>query len=422
MKPLPFQIEDGKFLLGLPHRGLWSEPGTGKTLATALALEAVDNSIIVAPAAATAQWVRVLQARGMDAQLATERQPATLPRHLVTSWGLMARGLLRPYLDRERFEALVLDESHKAVRDEAARTSEALRLTQRVKRVWPLTGTPMIRYADDLWPLCNALWRRHLEALGIRSKAMFIRRFCTTRDGFVVGTRQFTLRTLHEMLYGLRGQPQVVVRRTLAEVAPLLPPVTSRVYEVPLTFPERKRLDELLTPELLAALEAAQGALDEDSHIATARRALGLLKAPEAAQLVSEAPGKVIAVYWHTEVGDLLSKRLGETSQVRLDGSTPQAKRQQLVDAFNKPKGPRVFLLQMVAGGEAINPHEHCSHLIFCERDWSGATMEQALRRVRRMGQAQHQQIDFVDADHPIDIAMRRIAARKMRDLGVLTE
>jgi SNF2 family DNA or RNA helicase len=317
-------------------------------------------------------------------------------------------------------EALVLDEAHKAVRLDAQRTTAALALTRRASRVWPLTGTPMIRYADDLWPLCNALWPGHLAALGVGPFRAFRHRFCVERQGHVVGSRQFTLRTLHRMLGGEMGRPRVVTRRTLEEVAPFLPPVTSRIFDLPLTRAERARIDSDLTPELLERLQEAEVTVDrDDAHLASARRAMGLLKAAEAAELVREAPAKVIAVYWHREVGNALEREL--PGCLRLDGSTPQAERQAIVDAFNREDGPRVLLLQMVAGGEAINPHQHCHHLIFVERDWSGATMEQALRRVRRMGQGQHQQVDFLDCDHPIEAAMRRTAAHKSRDLAVLT-
>lgn len=425
MKSLPFQRDDGRWLRELKRRALWSEPGTGKTLSAAEGLREINSSLIVAPAAAVVQWVRVLQDQGMDARAILPGDSIRVPlaRHTVISWGLLGRGLAGEMAARKlTFEAAVLDESHKAVRDTAQRTVRTLDLIKRVTRVWPLTGTPMIRYADDLWPLCNALWPKYLDSLGIRSESGFRRRFCTMRNGFVTGSRQFTLRTLHEVLEGGRVMPAVVRRRTLAEVAPLMPPVTSRVYELPLTGDERRRVNAELPKDILARLEAADATLDGEAHIATARRALGILKAPSAAELALDAPGKVIVIYWHHEVGDLLQLRLGEqVPLVRLDGATPMIHRQPIVDAFNKPAGPKVFLLQMQAGGEAINPHEECSHLLFAERDWSGAVMDQALRRVRRMGQTRHQQVDFLDTDHPLDVAMRRVAGRKMRDLGVLT-
>ena len=83
---------------------------------------------------------------------------------------------------------------------------------------------------------------------------------------------------------------RVVVRRTLAEVAPLLPPVTSRLLQVPLTSVERARLDKQLPAASLAALEAADTALERDDHVASVRRAMGVLKAPEAAALLREHP------------------------------------------------------------------------------------------------------------------------------------
>jgi SNF2 family DNA or RNA helicase len=105
---------------------------------------------------------------------------------------------------------------------------------------------------------------------------------------------------------------------------------------------------------------------------------------------------------------------------VYIDGSTPAKRRQGLVDQFNDPAGPRVMLGQLHTMGVAINPHEHCSHMLFVERDWSAAVLEQAVNRVRRLGQTQHQQIDFLDTDHPLDARMARTANKKLKSMGIL--
>jgi len=46
--------------------------------------------------------------------------------------------------------------------------------------------------------------------------------------------------------------------------------------------------------------------------------------------------------------------------------------------------------------------------------------LEQAINRVRRLGQTQHQQVDFLDCDHPLDARMARTANRKLKSMGIL--
>ena len=72
---------------------------------------------------------------------------------------------------------------------------------------------------------------------------------------------------------------------------------------------------------------------------------------------------------------------------VRLDGSTPSKKRQDLVDDFNRPTSPYfAFLLSAKAGGVGINLIG-ASRLVLFDVDWNPATDLQAMARIHRDGQ-----------------------------------
>ncbi|XP_028835895.1 DNA repair and recombination protein RAD54B isoform X2 [Denticeps clupeoides] len=98
---------------------------------------------------------------------------------------------------------------------------------------------------------------------------------------------------------------------------------------------------------------------------------------------------RVVLVSNYTQTLDLLQDvctRLGY-SCCRLDGSTPVAKRQSLVDSFNSPHSSHfLFLLSSKAGGVGLNL-VGASHLVLYDIDWNPANDIQAMARVWRDGQ-----------------------------------
>jgi DNA repair and recombination protein RAD54B len=99
---------------------------------------------------------------------------------------------------------------------------------------------------------------------------------------------------------------------------------------------------------------------------------------------------KIVLVSNYTSTLDLLGQHLASLSLpfLRLDGSTPAAKRQDLVDAFNRTPASKnfAFLLSAKSGGAGINLIG-ASRLILFDVDWNPATDLQAMARIHRDGQ-----------------------------------
>ncbi|KAK5722896.1 helicase [Elasticomyces elasticus] len=99
---------------------------------------------------------------------------------------------------------------------------------------------------------------------------------------------------------------------------------------------------------------------------------------------------KVVLVSNYTSTMDVLGNLLSslDYSFLRLDGSTPPSKRQDLVDRFNRspPSNSFVFLLSAKAGGVGLNLIG-ASRLVLFDLDWNPATDLQAMARVHRDGQ-----------------------------------
>lgn len=99
---------------------------------------------------------------------------------------------------------------------------------------------------------------------------------------------------------------------------------------------------------------------------------------------------KVLLISNYTSTLDILQTLLTSLSYkyIRLDGSTPQNKRQELVERFNRsPKSNSfVFLLSAKAGGVGLNLIG-ASRLILFDLDWNPSTDIQAMARIHRDGQ-----------------------------------
>ncbi|KAJ3092708.1 DNA repair and recombination protein rad54b [Quaeritorhiza haematococci] len=97
---------------------------------------------------------------------------------------------------------------------------------------------------------------------------------------------------------------------------------------------------------------------------------------------------KVVLVSSWTQIN--VFERLCERhtySFLRLDGKTPVAKRQERVDAFNRPgSNTFIFLLSSKAGGVGLNL-VGASKLILFDIDWNPSVCQQAMARVWRDGQ-----------------------------------
>ncbi|KAI9838109.1 MAG: hypothetical protein M1819_006265 [Sarea resinae] len=99
---------------------------------------------------------------------------------------------------------------------------------------------------------------------------------------------------------------------------------------------------------------------------------------------------KVVIVSNYTSTLDMLATLLTSLSYpyLRLDGAIPSAKRQDLVDTFNRTPASEcfAFLLSAKSGGTGLNLIG-ASRLVLYDIDWNPATDLQAMARIHRDGQ-----------------------------------
>lgn len=103
-----------------------------------------------------------------------------------------------------------------------------------------------------------------------------------------------------------------------------------------------------------------------------------------------ETNEKVVIVSHYTATLDIIGNLLNSLNYpwLRLDGNTPQTKRQGLVDKFNNTPQDAcfAFLLSAKSGGAGLNLIG-ASRLILFDIDWNPSTDAQAMARIHRDGQ-----------------------------------
>ena len=438
MIPLPTQTEDAAFLAASPRlRGsMFSAPGTGKTIT---ALEAVKRLnlgkqwVVLAPPIALRMWGQNIENHlGAKAQVLRTGKDRLDPG---ADFYVVSYGLLPNFIDDLRkCGAGIADEADALKTLSSARTKSVYGnrasgkncLIENFEAFFPLTGTPMRRYADDLYPWFRALHPSVLKREGITSLKGYQDMFCVTSmkryhprmpmKPQIIGNKNESL--LRSMIYGQGGiikRPALAKRRLLADVAQFMPDKVERVIEV--SFDD--------SPELRKASNLVDYDDLDEGILTTARRLLGVAKAPYVAEYLietaKERDGGLLVLYWHKEVAAALSSFMEKHALVYgvIDGATPTKTREQLEDRFNGG-GLDILFGQIQSMGVSLNLQRGSNSVVFAERDWSPSSQEQGYARVWRMGQDQKVMIDYCLADHPIEEALTAVNQRKAKSSNIV--
>ena len=382
-----YQLAGYRWLRFLGDQGLGGvladDMGLGKTvqaLAALLADRGAGPALVVAPTSVLHNWVSEAERFAPELSVAllhgAARDRVDLEDHdlVVTSYALLRRDVER--LESVRFRCVLLDEAQ-AIKNADSQTAQAARRIQAERRL-ALTGTPIENHLRELWSLFEFLMpgffgprRRFDERFGVPSA-----------EGLA------TLRA--------RVRP-FVLRRLKSEVATELPPRTETVLRCPMSDPQRAAYDDLRTGasglrgrmEILALLTrlrqaACDAALLPDSPDEVPSGKLDVLMDGLAA-VADEGCRALVFSQW-TSLLDRVEPRLREADLafVRLDGSTRD--RAGVVQRFQAPDGPPVFLISLKAGGTGLNltAADHVFHL---DPWWNPAAEQQATDRAHRIGQ-----------------------------------
>ena len=413
----------------------FSLPGTGKTLTALKAHDITGNAraLVMCPPIAMYMWQQEAeQFLGVKADVLTKNRNVEPGSDFVIvpyDRGVNMAGYLKQVFDTGH-HSLILDESHYArgYTTKRARTIYGPELDghhsliEYFDNVWQLTGTPIYRYADDLYTQLAALFPAALA----KYKAHTFERFCLkftrrARVSYHSRMREKTVvqgnqneKLLQKLVYGEIG----AIRRSTIEN---LPDLNER--KVFISSKPNKTLANILGKLSDKEIERILGGtLIEGDDVKRKDNAQQLWQAhvlgrvKDTSAYVADAcmHGPVLVGVWHDSVGKELEyelQRMGRNFH-RVYGGTPPKMREAIRNDFNAGNIDGI-IGQLSAMGTAWNLQELCKHVIIAQDYYSAAIIEQFYKRVYRRGQKNKVQLDFITSNHAIDDAIERIRHTK---------
>jgi len=400
---LPYQLDGIAFAAGAGRAVLADDMGLGKTIqgigvAALLRREAdIRRVLVVCPASLKSQWRSEIQRfSNLDCQLVLGGAAERAAQYdngcffTVCNYEQVLRDILP--IERVPWDLIILDEGQR-IKNWEATTSRVIKgLRSRFALV--LSGTPLENRLDELFSVVEFIDGRRLGP----AFRFFNRHRIVDEKGKVLGYKN--LGELRERL------KPILLRRTRASVMRDLPPRSTEIVRI---APSEEQSD-LHRAHLRVVRSIVTKAYINEMDLLRLRKALLMCRmvADSTFLVDKQAPGYstklkaldellesllaeddrkiVLFSEWTTMLGlvEPLLRKHG-ADYVRLDGSVPQAKRQPLVQRFQKDPACRVFLTTN-AGATGLNL-QAANTVVNVDLPWNPAVLEQRIARAHRMGQ-----------------------------------
>jgi superfamily II DNA or RNA helicase len=406
---LPYQLDGVAFAAGVGRAVLADDMGLGKTIqgvgaAEILAREAgIRKVLVVCPATLKSQWrseIRRFCNRSVQLVLggAAERarQYDNDSFFTICNYEQVLRDILA--VERVRWDLIILDEGQR-IKNWESKTARVMK-GLRSPFALVLSGTPLENRLDDLYSVVQFVDDRRLPP----AFRFFHRHRVVDENGRVLGYKN-----LDQLRENLRP---ILLRRTRESVLQQLPPRTTEIVRIPPTDEQvalhvahmqvvqmivrKPYISEMDLLRLRMSLLMCR--MSANSTFLVEKKAPGYSSKLEYLGelldgLFAERNRKSLLFSEWTTMLDLIEPMLRQRKlgYVRLDGSVPQKKRQELVNRFCEDPACRLFITTN-AGATGLNL-QAANTVINVDLPWNPAVLEQRIGRAHRMGQQQPVQV-----------------------------
>jgi ERCC4-related helicase len=416
---LPYQLDGIAFAVGAGRAILADDMGLGKTIqgigvAEMLARETgIRRVLIICPTSLKSQWRNEINRFcDRDCQLilgsAQERaqQYGNGNFFTVCNYEQVLRDI--GSIEEVKWDLIVLDEGQR-IKNWEAKTSRIVR-GLRSPFALVLSGTPLENRLGELFTVAGFVDDRRLGP----AFRFFNRHRVVDEKGKVLGYKN--LSKLRDNL------KPILLRRTRESVMKQLPSRTTEIVRIAPTEEQlglhrvnmqivssivnKTYISEMdllrLQKALLMCRMAANSTFLVDKQ--TPSYSSKLEELDRLFEQLSAEDGRKIVLFseWTTmldQIEPLLAKH--KMDYVRLDGSVPQKKRQQLVHRFQTDPTCRLFITTN-AGSTGLNL-QSANTVINVELPWNPAVLEQRISRAHRLGQKQPVQVYVLVTEETIE-------------------
>lgn len=418
------------FAAGKPGVMFGDEMGLGKTMQAigCMVLTEAAKILVVCPASLKLNWAREIELwiPGCTTTVIEKGECNPNARVTITNYDSVIGKKTNPTATREilastKYDMVVFDEAHVLKNEKAQRTKfffghytrDGLKtegLIHKAEKVLLLTGTPIQNKIRESMGLIRALKGFGPDGVA-KGEGAFLYRYCGPQKGRF-GTTFDGATRLPELQAKLRGS--IMVRRLKKDVATELPPklrgiITMECAGVP-------QMNNFIPEDFEGNVEALAIEMFGFEELSKMRAEIAAQKAAtviEHLQTTLDGNGKVLVFAHHKTMLDAIEAAYPTTS-IRIDGSTPSGKRQDLVDRFQKDDEITLAILSTHAAGVGITLTA-ASTVVFAEADWNPSWCVQAEDRAHRIGQtASEVTIQYLVADGSLDAHVMKTMVRKM--------
>lgn len=403
LSPLkPHQV-DAAIHFGVRRHGILAdEPGLGKTATAIVACEVAHDAcpvfpvLVIAPPSLLTNWQREIALWSPSRSVAVAKDGRSwdlivrdfssgtlldLPQYVITGEDTMRTNKAK--IRTIPWRGFIWDEVHRgkdrgskryqAVKEIISHAAEDGRPVIRFRLV--MTGTPVMNRATDI---CAALGvAGDLGFFG--SAAKFERVFGRDSDSKDLMPKLHKILEKQGMKVRRKSGDGVGTQVGMERFVVLCDSTDKAAIQE--YHDELDRVREELRRENANMMSLGQ-------HLEHLLMASALMKTPAVcawAESRLENDSQVVIFYKHRIVGDEIERMLEHWGVVRLDGETKQTDRQRVVDAFQMGKA-KVFLGQITASGVGLTLTK-ANQVAFAQFGWNSATMDQAEKRIHRIGQ-----------------------------------
>ena len=417
----PFQVRDIDKMMGLQHCLNANPMGLGKTVETVryLATNNPKTALIVCPKIIRTQWKDQLERWGNLKAEIYDGQQNVAPGIWIINYDKLRNEKTLMKFKEFQWEFLILDEAHK-IKSRKAQQTQAVKNIPAAHRV-ALTGTPILRYVDDLWSILNFLDPQY----ACNSYHTFVDYFCEQQQtpwgpkivGMTKNPNKIALLNALLDFISVRNAVKVGAGKT------------REIVRLPMTKKQRelyKKEKQLLLDELPENCTIANGAVLTIRLMQTTSWP-GLFEPGEhgpkfewVLEMCKNNPTEKIVVFSVFERTATALKLFLEDNGIHASTITGKQK------AETNEKSRSTFIegdSQVLIGtigamGQGYDGLQEVSHtLIFVDRDWSPEILKQAEDRLNRMGQKKMVNIYYLECQGSFDQHVGRINFNKADDI-----
>lgn len=416
-----FQREGIEFLKTKRRAILADEMGLGKTIQAIEASEDFFKILVIAPKTIHKNWEReigkwsinktVVRLEGNQKQKMAQINSFD-QGYLVVNYELCrANKEGNIYLEgliKRGFDLVIVDEAHNIKNRKSQQSIGIRKICSKVLCAYLLTGTPIVNRVDDLWPLLNLVNRKLFSSFW---------RFCNehskvtiTQWGWKIDPSPKNPKKLVEMLRPF------LLKRSRADVMSEIPDRIEETIWVEMT-PEQRELYEECKKEIVVFLTKETkinilGTLPRITRLRQVASCPSILrpgvqsnKDERLLEIVNDLDGNNKALIFSSfnETLKSVASLFGGCGiqYLLMTGQVKYKDRYSMIDTFMNSNDHKVMLMN-TSLGIGLNLTA-ATTVVFIDKPWSPALVEQAIARTQRKGQTKKVLVISLTTDDTIE-------------------